>query len=264
MATCTPSFLSGFEIVCKGRHGAGFAKIDSMTAFDPQKALGLSSPPVAVGFLDSRPDDLSRWDRGAVPAGCVFWRQAMEGRSFYTEPRDHWNCAVGSHTHGIPLPVELGPVLEDTVGFMVESGYIEMREIAGIPTLSTAPQFIAYAPVDDAPFRPDLVLLAARPAAAMLIYEAAIRSGAASAFTPSLGRPACAILPFAKSRDSAAASFGCKGNRTFTGLSDSELYFCIPGGKWEDFTSALGVLLEANEKLEQHYINHRSQFPILA
>lgn len=227
------------------------------------EALGLSSRPVAVGFLDSPPAGVSRWARGAVPAGCVFWRHAAEGKTFYTEPSDHWNCAVGAYTHGIALPAEKGPVLQDTVGFMVGNGYMEMSEVPGIPVLPEAPKFIAYGPVDDAPFQASVVVIAAPPAAAMLLYEAAIRSGVAPALTPAMGRPACAVLPLAKLRDSAAFSLGCKGNRTFTGLPGTELYFCLPGGKWEAFVKELGVLQDANCKIEEFYVNHKSQFPIL-
>lgn len=226
-------------------------------------ALRLSGRPIAVGFLDAPPPGVERWSGGAVPAGCAFWRLAMDGKTFYTEPSDHWNCAVGSYTHGISLPAEQGAALQDTVGFMVGSGYIEMSEVAGIPVLPRAPRFIAYGPVDEAPFAADLVLMAAVPAAAMLMYEAAIRSGATSVLTPAMGRPACAVLPMAKSQDSSALSLGCKGNRTFTGLPDSELYFCVPGGKWAGFLKELGTLQEANQKIGEYSAGRKSQFPVM-
>ena len=70
-----------------------------------QQALGLSKPPVAlIGFLTEAPAGVEAWSGGAVPAGCSFWRAAMDGRSFYTVPSDHYNCAVGAYTHGIVVP----------------------------------------------------------------------------------------------------------------------------------------------------------------
>ena len=43
-----------------------------------QALLGLSKPPVAIGFLDSPPEGVAAWNGGAVPAGCYFWKKAQE------------------------------------------------------------------------------------------------------------------------------------------------------------------------------------------
>src|SRR5882672_3477668 len=129
-----------------------------------QELFGLSSPPIAIGFSDAPPAGLSKWQGGAKPAGCAFWREAMQGHAFYTEPADHYNCAVGAYTHSIPLPAERGSQLEDTVKFMVLKEYLRMDEVPGIPTLEKTPAFVSYAPVEAAPFRPDLILIAAKPA----------------------------------------------------------------------------------------------------
>ena len=40
---------------------------------------------------------------GTQPSGCSFWRLAAEGRTFYTVPENHFNCAVGAYTHNIAL-----------------------------------------------------------------------------------------------------------------------------------------------------------------
>src|SRR4051812_34818314 len=197
-----------------------------------QDVLNLSAPPIAIGFSSDQPAGLDRWQGGAVPAGCVFWREAMQGRSFYTVPADHYNCAVGAHTHSIPLPAERGSQLEDTVKFMVLKEYLLMEEVPGIPTLEKSPAFVSYAPIESASFTPDLVLLAAKPSAAMMIYETALRAGAAPALANTLGRPACAVLPLTAKTGLASLSLGCMGNRTFTGLPDEELYVCVPGSAW--------------------------------
>ena len=223
-----------------------------------QQELGLSKAPVAIGFLAEAPAGLEAWSGGAMPAGCSFWRAAMDGRSFYTVPADHYNCAVGSYTHAIQVPAERGNVLMDTIGFMVGSGYLQMAEVPGIPVLPATPEFIAYAPVSEAGFPADVVLLAAKPAAAMLIYEAAVRAVAGEALTQTLGRPACAVLPLTVTRGQAAVSLGCKGNRTFTGLPDEELYVAIPGAKWDAVVAALTEIAGANCKMEAHYKGHQA------
>ena len=81
----------------------------------------------------------------------------------------------------VPLPAGRGTQLEDTLQFMVLKEYLRMEEVPGIPALEKTPAYISYAPVETAPFRRDLILIAAKPAAAMLIYETALRSRAGAA-----------------------------------------------------------------------------------
>jgi uncharacterized protein (DUF169 family) len=225
-----------------------------------QEMLNLRKPPIAIAFYQSPPDGLQQWSTGQVPAGCSFWQQAMEGKSFYTVPSDHYNCAVGSFTHKISLPPERGSELEQTVGFMVESGYLSMSEVPGIPTLPETPGAIAYGPADSCGFKADVVLVAATPAQAMLVYEAALKAGAGNALMNVLGRPGCAVLPLTTSTGAASLSFGCKGNRTFTGLPDEEMYITVTGDKWPAVADKLAETFEANQKMEKHYINHKAQF----
>ena len=220
--------------------------------------LGLSKQPIAVGFFDEAPAGVEQWKGGAVPAGCSFWREAMNGQTFYTVPSDHYNCAVGAYTHNIPQPADRSAALNDTIGFMVASGYLQMAEVPMIPVLPRTPEYIAYGPVEDKKFRPDAVIIAARPAEMMLIYEAALRSGAGSIATPSLGRPGCAVLPMSLNSGFTALSFGCKGNRTFTGLPAEEMYISIPGAKWVAFVDALQPIVQSNATMESHYKQHEA------
>src|ERR1700756_4362389 len=103
---------------------------------------------------------------------------------------------------------------------MVSKEYLRMEEVPGIPVLEKTPAFMSYGPVENAAFRHDLVLMAAKPAPAMLIYEAALRAGAANTLANALGRPACAVLPLAKKSGLTSISLGCMGNRTFTELPE--------------------------------------------
>src|SRR6476660_7425622 len=100
-----------------------------------KEMLGLRRLPIKIAFLDAPPPNLPRWTEGPVPAGCAFWDRAMEGRTFYTLPADHWNCAIGSHTHSIKLPADREAELGDTISFMVETRYLSWPEVPAIPTL---------------------------------------------------------------------------------------------------------------------------------
>lgn len=228
-------------------------------ASDIKEMLGLIKPPIAIGFFESPPAGVPRWEDESVAAGCVFWDKAMNGQTFYTVPSDHYNCAVGSYTHKIALPAERAHELNDTIAFMAENNYVATSEVPGIPTLAKSPCTVAYGPVDRAGFKPDVVLIAAKPAQAMLIYEAAIKAGAGSTLTNALGRPACAVLPLTTTNGQTSISLGCKGNRTFTGLPDEEMYVAIPGDKWEAVIEKLTETHEANLAMEKYYANRKTQ-----
>jgi uncharacterized protein (DUF169 family) len=228
-----------------------------------QDALGLSAPPIAIGFSDQPPAGLEKWQGGAVPAGCAFWREAMNGRSFYTVPADHYNCAVGAYTHAIGLPAERGSQLADTMNLMVDTGYLRMEEAPGIPVLPKAPAYISYAPVAEADFPYDVVLMAAKPLSAMLIYEAALRAGAGNALTSVLGRPACAVLPLTNNTGLTSVSLGCVGNRTFTALPPDEMYVCIPARHWEGFVSKVGEINKANCEMREFYQSRKAEFAVV-
>ncbi len=214
-----------------------------------QKLLNLEKGPIAVAFLTAPPEGVAKYDGAAVPAGCTFWKLAMEGKTFYTVPSDHYNCAVGSYTHNIALPAERAAELEQTIGLMVENKYLDMAEVPGIPVIPNSPAVVAYGPVDSAPFTPDAVLVAAKPAQAMFIYEAALKAGAGNALTSVLGRPGCAVLPL----QTTSLSFGCMGNRVFTGIGDGEMYVSIPGAKYAAVVAKLQEVVTANCNMEAVY-----------
>ena len=67
------------------------------------------------GFQASVPADLQGVG-AAGPSGCTYWKLAAEGKIFYTEAADHYNCPIGSFTHGIDLPPAQGAGVEGLVG----------------------------------------------------------------------------------------------------------------------------------------------------
>ncbi len=230
-----------------------------MTASRVQELLGLTKSPIAIGFLAEPPAGLPQW-QGAVPAGCVFWLKAQQGQSFYTVAADHYNCAVGSYTHNIPLPTERAQELEETLKTMVGANYLAMSEVPGIPTLKQTPKVVAYGPAVTAAFPADVIVVACNPAQAMLLYEAAIKAGASNGLAGALVRPACAVLPLALNTHSASLSLGCKGNRTFTGLAEGEMYVTIPADQWEAVANKLAEALSANQTMGRYYQSKKEQF----
>ncbi len=121
--------------------------------------LDLGRRPVAVTFLDAEPADIPRFS-GTEPAGCSFWRLAAAGRTFYTVPADHFNCAVGAYTHNVQLPPDRVQETEAMLGLMFNIGYVRPEEVPGIPRLPKEPAAIVFAPLADTPTPPSVVLFA--------------------------------------------------------------------------------------------------------
>ena len=218
--------------------------------------LRLARRPVAVTFLDAEPVGMERF-AGTEPSGCSFWRLAADGRAFYTVPGDHFNCAVGSYTHNIPLSPEREKETEQTLQMMFGVGYIRPEDVPAIPRLTKTPAAVAYAPLGSAPLEPSVVLFACRPSAAMLLNEAAMRAGSGGTLPP-LGRPACMALPAALDKGT-VSSLGCIGSRTYTGLGEDEMYVVVPGADLEKVADALDTIVTANLAIGEFARGRRAQ-----
>lgn len=217
-------------------------------------SVRLERRPVAVAFCDTAPAGVPRFT-GATPSGCSFWPLAMRGRVFYTVPADHYNCAVGSHTHNIPLPAERAQELPQTLELMTGLGYVKMDEVPGIPQLPRTPGAVVYAPLGDTPVDPDVVLFVGRPGRVMLLQEAALRAGV-GARVPLLGRPTCMALPAALAGGT-VASTGCIGNRVYTDVADDELYVAVPGKDLARVIEELSTTAHANARLADYHRERR-------
>jgi len=220
------------------------------------KAIKTSVRPVAVAFLDAEPAGVKQFE-GTQPSSCSFWRLAAEGRTFYTIPENHFNCAVGAYTHNIALSPEREKETEQTLKMMFDLGYVKPEEVPQIPRLAKAPKAIVYSPLADAPVDPDVALFALRPGAAMLLQEAAGRAGVGTG-APALGRPTCMALP-ASLQHGAITSLGCMGNRIYTGLDEDEMYVVLRGRDLARIADELHVIGEANAALRVYARGRREQ-----
>ena len=217
-------------------------------------AVKLERRPVAVAYLERAPAGVTKFD-GSEPSGCSFWRLAADGRTFYTVPEDHFNCAVGAYTHNIALSAEREQETGITLKMMFDLGYVKPEEVPQIPHLQKAPAVVVYSPLGEAPVAPDVVLFVCQPRSAMLLNEAANRAGVASG-APALGRPTCMALP-ASLQHGATFSLGCTGNRGYTGLADDQMYFVVRGQDLEAVADALHVVNSANAVLSNYATGRR-------
>ena len=198
-----------------------------------------------------RPTAFPTW-RPASPPAAATGAVPPAGEVFYTVADDHKRCPVGAHTHNVPLSPDERTELMGLVETMVGLQYLKMEEVPQIPTRKTPLQVAVYAPLDAAPVAPDVVLVRGAARQLMLLAEAAQAAGVSGA-GPTMGRPTCAVLPEAINAGRTSASFGCIGNRVYTGAADDEAYFAIPGSQLEAVEQKLATIVRANEELEKFH-----------
>jgi len=225
--------------------------MDRTQARQLQQLLGLRSAPVALVFQASPTAGIPHVD-AAGPSGCTYWKYAAEGQTFYTDAADHYNCPIGAYTHGVELPPERMQELHGVLGTMFSLGYIRQEEVPGIPHREGAFGVAVYAPLVDAPFEPDVVLVRGNPRQVMLLAEAAQAAGVSTG-SGVMGRPTCAAIPEAMRTQHGVASLGCIGNRIYTRLADDELYIALPGKHLAAVTDKLATIVHANRELENYH-----------
>ena len=222
-----------------------------------QQLLNLETVPVAVTFHDAQPDGVARVEK-VEASGCTYWRRAAEGKTFYTEAADHYNCPIGCYTHNVDLPDAQIEELENTLGLMGELGYIAMEEVPGIPRQEAPFKSAVYAPLADATNTPDVVIISGTPRQMMLLAEAATAAGV-GAENGVMGRPTCAVIPAVMNTDRGASSLGCIGNRVYTALSDDDFYFAFPGKHIDALVEKLETIVNANRALEEYHQQRQAE-----
>jgi uncharacterized protein (DUF169 family) len=221
--------------------------------------LHLTSPPIAISFVAEPPPGVPHV-AATEPAGCGYWRRAAAGEVFYTVADDHKGCPIGAHTHHVLLSPAEQQELMGLVQTMVGLSYLKMEEVPNIPTRQTALQVAVYAPLDTAPLPPDVILVRGHAQQLMLLTEAAQAAGVGSTGM-TMGRPTCAVLPEAINSDRTAASFGCVGNRVYTGADEQDAYFAIPGAQLAVVEASLAVIVRANQELEKFHRARAAALP---
>ena len=216
-----------------------------------QELLELDTAPIAVTFHKSQPNDVSRVEK-VEASGCTYWKRASEGKTFYTEASDHYNCPIGCYTHNVELPDEQMKELENTLGLMGELGYISMDEVPGIPKRDETFQNAVYSPLEDVVGIPDVVLVSGTPKQMMLLTEAATAAGIGNE-NGVMGRPTCAVIPAVMESGQTASSLGCIGNRVYTALSDDDFYFAFQGKHTATIIEKLETIINANSELEKYH-----------
>ena len=211
------------------------------------RALGLQHAPIAITFSQEAPEGVARYEgempapsedgrTGKVSAGCVFWMKSTDS-TFTTAPDDHFNCSVGSVTHGLKSLEEV--MDKQDVQELLECSWVTPEEAMSLPVVQEKHNNITYGPLADTPVDPDVVLLRLNAFQAMVIHDA-------YGEMPIVGKPQCHIVPMAKEMDQIAISTGCMLSRVRTGMSPDEMTCTIPANRLAEVVDTLAARREAN------------------
>lgn len=219
------------------------------------EALALTTPPVALAFVEGPPAGMPQREETAL-AACEIWRLA-ETATFYVPAASHLGCAIGARTLGF-AGAEAQPSLAETIGAMNAAGYLDPAEVARLPMMSRPASGVLYGPLAAFPADPDLALMWVTARGAMLIAEAteAARWDGTAGISMT-GRPGCAALPVADAARGPVLSLGCTGMRMRTGVGDALMLAGLSGAALAPFLAALEATARANRVMDDYYLAKR-------
>lgn len=213
------------------------ALTDSLHLAEAPIAITFGPAPLGVpAFDEPMPEPTADGRTGRVPAGCVFWSKAAD-RTFSTVAEDHANCSVGTMTHGFATLEEVAG--RSDVAALLESGWVTMEMVPGIPVVREKPEAVTYGPLAEAPEDPDVVLIKLNAKQLMVLSDA----------LPGLrveGKPQCHIVAAAKEQGEVVASVGCMLSRVRTGMPSDQMTCAIPAGAVDDVVTRLQSTAKAD------------------
>jgi uncharacterized protein (DUF169 family) len=216
--------------------------------------LELHYAPVAVAFVQEIPPAIPRVSK-QQPSGCAYWKLAAAGQVFCAAAEDHFGCPIEAYVQGLSFPEEAGRQLTEVLGMMHGLDYLKPEEVARTPRLGRSWAAVVYAPLDQAPLPPDVVIFLGRARQLMLLVEAAQLAGLP--VLPLSGRPACGMIPAVEQSGAAVTNLGCIGNRVYSQIGDDEFYLALPGARLAEVEQALPRTCQANRELENYHCGRR-------
>ncbi len=155
-------------------------------------------PPVGVKFLAKPPNMVERLDENM--AFCEMLKRAQEGKAFFADIKNH-TCEAGLYVLGqadAPEPFISG---EFGAGLQIyEEPRSASRLYLHIPKIGRGVvHHVAFSPLDELPFEPDLMILLAETSQTEILLRAmSYRTGQmwVSKFTPAIGCAWTYIYPY--------------------------------------------------------------------
>ncbi|HIP84041.1 MAG TPA: hypothetical protein EYH15_00920 [Methanothermococcus okinawensis] len=209
-----------------------------------EELLDLEYPAVAVKLAKSKEEIPEGYEEIEEEARhCEMIQMARkEGKKFYATLNKH-ACKGGAYAMGLlqnpPEPLATGKLYYKLGNFATEEA--ARRTVEAIPKVKEKVYASVYAPLSDADFEADAIVVITTPKKALrlvqsLLYKEGGRFQGDFAGIQSLCADAVAAV---KERDSANITLGCNGSRKYACIEDGELIFAFPPADLENIVEAL-------------------------
>ena len=211
-----------------------------------KEILGLEWSPVGVGLAkrDENPKDLPLESNRRLRY-CQLLMEAKKGKSATLTAKNIACPAAAAALGLLPLPEKIssGEMLQ-TLG-LFDSMEAAARTMAQMPRLAPGEfHSVAAAPLEDAKFRPDVVIIEDKPEKIMWINLAAIHeTGGRLSFSSAVFQACCVdvtVIPYLTKEVN--VSLGCYGCRDATDIADDECLAGIPFEKLREIVTSLEAL----------------------
>ncbi|EHP83606.1 DUF169 domain-containing protein [Methanotorris formicicus] len=209
-----------------------------------KELLGLEGSAVAVKLAKSKDEIPAGYEElGEEKRHCEMIQIARkEGKKFYATKEKH-SCKGGAYAIGVvqdaPEPLKTGKLYHKLGNFATEEGAV--KTVGAIPRVKEEMYASVYAPLEDADFTPDSIVVICTPKQGLrltqaLLYKNGGRFQADFSGIQSLCADAVAAV---KVRGVANATLGCNGSRKYAEIADEEVVFAFPVDDLDNVIEAL-------------------------
>jgi uncharacterized protein (DUF169 family) len=215
-----------------------------------KKALGLTTSPVAIRLVHKKeeiPQDVEKLDKTVRHCQMVSLAR-KEGRVFYSTVDNH-ECVGGAWSLGLR---EISESLK-TGDFYFKLGKFETpaackRTIDQVPHLESGATYATmYAPLEKAPFLPQVILIVAPPRIMLKLAQATLYQFGGRVHSHFAGIQSVCADSTAQTYLSGTANYslGCDGSRKFSGIEDSEMVMGFPAEMLPHMVHAVEIVTAA-------------------
>ena len=215
-----------------------------------KKALGLATSPVAIRLVHTKeeiPPGVEKLDKTVRHCQMVSLAR-KEGRIFYSTVENH-ECVGGAWSLGLR---EISESLK-TGEFYFRLGKFESaaackRTIDQIPHLESGTTYATmYAPLEKAPFAPQVILIVAPPRTMLKLAQATLYLLGGRVHAQFSGIQSICADATAQTYLTGTANYslGCDGSRKFSGIEDGEMVMGFPEEMLPQMVRAVEIVTAA-------------------
>lgn len=213
-----------------------------------KSVLGLAGSPVAVKLAKSAeeiPEGIPEIEE--TTRHCRMISLAREGKIFYAPNAKH-QCGGGAWALGLR---EIGETLKTGQHYLKLGKYASInssrRTMETIPSLPQETYATLYAPLEKAPFVPDVVIIFARPAAMLKLAQSTLYRLGGRIYPEFSGIQSMCSDSAAYVIETGEPNFslGCDGSRKFSGIGPDEMVAGFPAEMIEEVAENISKVSKA-------------------